>query len=369
MLSLTPHASFMQSIDWLNVRWDHGTEKEDHFVIGVKDGEKIVGFVPLVIARVKTSLGEMKVAKFPLDGWGSFFGPVSSHPNETLSLAIDYLFASKRKFDFLELTAIPDLKTTLPSVEVDQEVTSIQLINKQCQEDSRVGQIDLTDDWDTYWESRRKQKNRRRNVERCARRLNELGDVRWERFRPEVSDPSTQCDLRWEVFEACERISSISWQKDLTNGNTLHHEDVNPLLRDAYQAGVRAGSIDVSLLYLDDQAIAYAFGYHYKGYVDLYRIGFDPQYAKFAPGNALWSRLIRDSFERGDRVLDLGPTCLDYKRFWVTRLEPSYTYCRYSSIKSKALRAARQVKGLRNPGVPIVDTNLGNRQSAMEGQL
>ena len=139
-------------------------------------------------------------------------------------------------------------------------------------------------------------------------------------------------------------------------------------MRDVHEAAVQAGAVDVNLLFLNDQPIAYVYGYHFGGYIDLTRIGFDPHFAKFAPGNALWSRLIRDSFERGDRVLDLGPTCLDYKRFWMTHLEPSFTYCRYASVKSQAQRVARHLKNLGNTGVPVAETNAGNRQMAMESR-
>jgi CelD/BcsL family acetyltransferase involved in cellulose biosynthesis len=85
--------------------------------------------------------------------------------------------------------------------------------------------------------------------------------------------------------------------------------------------------------------------------VDVLRIGYDPALAAFGPGNVLWMRLIRDSFERGDRVLDLGPETfhyqtghdsLSYKRFWCNRIQPTVRCLHYSlSPRAQALRLAR----------------------------
>ena len=187
LLSRTPHASFFQSSDWLGVRWQHGAPDEDHFVIGVRTGAEVLGFLPLMISPLKTSLGEMQVARFPIDGWASFYGPVSAEPKKTLDIAIDYLFKSKKRFDFLELSTLRDPEGTCPHVGLDEDRTTLKLLGQDCSEATRVGMLHLSGNWVSYWESRRKQKNRRRNVERCERRLCELGEVRWERYRPASS--------------------------------------------------------------------------------------------------------------------------------------------------------------------------------------
>ena len=39
-------------------------------------------------------------------------------------------------------------------------------------------------------------------------------------------------------------------------------------------------------MYLDGRPLAFVYGYHHGGYLDLMRAGFHPDYAKLAPGNA-----------------------------------------------------------------------------------
>ena len=118
----------------------------------------------------------------------------------------------------------------------------------------------------------------------------------------------------------------------------MHHEQVRPFLRDVHLAAVRSGAADLNLLYVDGVPIAFLYGYHYRGYIDLIRAGFDPAWSKLAPGNVLWRRVIQDSFERRDRVLDMGPGCLDYKQFWLTRIESSYRLLRYTVSPRPQLR-------------------------------
>ena len=363
LLAVTPHASFFQSAEWLAARWRHAAADENLFVIVTMDETQPTGFVPLCIKHEVTSCGPQRTLRFPIDGWGSFYGPISAAPESTLVAALHHVWRSQKhawrpqnsvwrpqwKFELVDLTtlAVAELSGSKRAVDAEAAPTTIDFAGQACDESTRVAVLDLTGDWHSYWESRNAQKNRRRNVERCERRLNELGTVRYERYRPSGTATS-DADPRWDLYDACESIARTSWQDGLVEGNTLHHEHVRPLLRDVHLAAVNAGAADVNLLRLDDRPIAFAYGYHFQGYVDLIRIGMVPDLAKLAPGNALWTRLIEDSFTRGDRVLDLGPTCLDYKRFWTTRLEPSYGVQQYgSTARAQALRLAHWLKSQR----------------------
>ena len=168
-----------------------------------------------------------------------------------------------------------------------------------------------------------------------------------------------------DLFEKCVTIAARSWQSGLVEGNTLSHGDVYPLLRDVHFAAARAGGLDVSLLKLNGTPIAFAYGYHFRGHVDVMRIGFDPEWSKMGPGSVLWTRQIRDSIARGDRVLDLGPTAVDYKKFWMTRRVPTYRWLRYThSPRAQLLRLARWIRG--RTGKPLDTTNSESKQLASE---
>ena len=78
-------------------------------------------------------------------------------------------------------------------------------------------------------------------------------------------------------------------------------------------------------------------------------MGFDPAVATEGSGNVLLRRMIEDSFERGDHLIDLGPGSLEVKRHWATRIQTSYHYPHYAPlrVKAQALRLKRWLVGAR----------------------
>ncbi len=315
-------------------------------VLMVKAGDRLIGIVPLVVQRKATALGSVRKLRFPVENWCSYYGPLGLDPEMIPSEAASYFRDSKNKdadgFDLIEFTNIPDYRAQngVPSSSPKPILTGLAQGRNDVLECSEVAMLYLEGDWDSYWESRKAQKNRRRNVERYARRLSEMGEVTYIRSRPEAG-----LTPDWSLYESCEKLASISWQDGLVDGNTLHHSDVRPFLRDAHEAAVKEGCSDLTLLMLDGRPVAFTYGYCFQGYVDLMRVGFDPELARFAPRNVLWTRLIEDSYSRGDAVLDCGPSCLDYKRFWMTVLEQTYHVVEYgASPVATAMRLARKLK-------------------------
>jgi hypothetical protein len=50
----------------------------------------------------------------------------------------------------------------------------------------------------------------------------------------------------------------------------------------------------------------------------------------------LFSRMLSDSWARGDRSLDLGPGTMEYKARWCTRFAHSYRYTHYPRLVPRA---------------------------------
>lgn len=352
LLEQTPHASFFQSLPWLAAHWKHVGDGRRLRVLAAWDGDSLMGVLPLNVQTETTQLGSVRILTFPIDGWGSFYGPLGKNPLSVVASCLDYLRSAPRDYDLIDLRSMPAMHADLPPDDAPLPLVA----------SGEVAMLDLQNDWPTYWASRNCDHNRRRNVDRCERRLAEQGKISYLRYRP-LGTRHRDADPRWDLYDACEDLARKSWQAGLTNGNTLSHEEVRDFVRQAHVTAVDEGALDLNLLYLDKRPIAFVYAYHYRGHVDLMRIGFDPELAKVAPGNALWTRLIRDSYERKDRVLDLGPTCLDYKKFWMTRVEPGYRYLHYPlRPRAQTLRLARWLKD--RFARKIVETNQENKAKA-----
>jgi CelD/BcsL family acetyltransferase involved in cellulose biosynthesis len=94
--------------------------------------------------------------------------------------------------------------------------------------------------------------------------------------------------------------------------------------------------LDLNLLTLDNQPIAFCYNYHVKGYVFGLRTAFDQRFASLSPGLVLQAMQIEDSIQRGDRLIDLAEGYLQAKRRWITRTVDSYRCTHYASVSWKA---------------------------------
>jgi hypothetical protein len=147
------------------------------------------------------------------------------------------------------------------------------------------------------------------------------------------------------LYDACVAIASRSWQAvdNPTPGTTLSHESISAFLREMHAVAARAGGVDMNLLLLDDRPIAFAYNYHYRGYLYALRIGYDLEAGKDGAGNLLYVNVIRDGFERGDHTYDLGPGSLEAKQYLRTSvLDVSrYSYYRPAAIRAQLVRLKR----------------------------
>ena len=293
-------------------------------------------------------LGSMRVLGYPLAGWGSFYGPVGPRPAETLAAGLDHIHETNRDWDLLDLRWID------PAIDVGETPRAMQVVGFPA--DSQVwhesAQIELAQDWDEYWHTRKS--HWRSNVRRCRRLLERRGTVEYVRYRPGGNQSSNQssgtlvaaADPRWDLYDSCVELADRSWQGSTTSGTTMSHSSIRDYLRATHLAATEAGAVDLNLLTVDNQPAAFAYNYHYRGSVYGLRSGYHPDFAHEGPGNVLMAIMIEDSCRRGDRMIDLGPNYLECKRHWFTRLHPAWHYTHFNPLKprAQALRLKRIVK-------------------------
>jgi CelD/BcsL family acetyltransferase involved in cellulose biosynthesis len=346
LLSETPGASFFQSFDWLEVYWRHFAADQHLRVIFVHDGgsppdDVPLGIVPLVERTERTRLGRVRVLTYPLDSWGSFYGPIGPRPAEALAAAMVHVRGTPRDWDMIDLRWVDRDGG-------DASRTRTALDRARIAWRERVGEqgavIDLDGSWQAYWSARGHRW--RNNVGRCERKLAEQGEVSYQRYRPRGAAHGNS-DPRWDLYQACEEIARQSWQGSSTTGTTLSHESIRAFLREAHAAAAHAGGVDLNLLHVSGRPVAFAYCYHFNGRIFGLRTGYDSAACDAGAGTALMRRLIEDSFVRGDHAIDLGSDYLEAKRPWLTSIYRSYRYTHYSaSPRGQALRIKDALKDL-----------------------
>lgn len=332
LLAVTPRATFFQTLDWLTVYWRHYGDTQQLRVLVVSQGNRPIGIVPLTIYWEKSRLGSMRVIGYPLDNWGTVFGPIGPRPRATLVAALTWSRQRRRDWDVLDLrwaegslAAATDLSLRSAGLEATRTATG------------ELSRIVLPDGWDAYWASRTSKL--RNNVRRNEKRLAAIGRLDSIHCRPTVADP------RWDLYQQCEDVAVRSWQAGATTGNTLSHQAVQHFLRDVHLVAAARGAASMNLLTLNDEPIAFSYDYVWQHHVFGLRTGFDPALAHASPGTVLLARSLRDGCQRGDQTVDLGETPSAYKTRWRTSTSTCFRFCHYPRLawRAQALRWKRRL--------------------------
>jgi len=326
----TPMAQFFQSYDWFVTYWKHFGQDQRMEVLLVTENSQLVGIVPLVIRSERRRIGKVRILTFPLDDWGSFFGPVTTKPSITISAVIDYIANQRKSWDVLSWRWLAASHSAWEAITEEMSAAGLRVFRSIR---STTCLIELPATWDDYLASRtRKFRN---NLRRWQRRINEIGTLRYQKYRP-ATDESCETDPRWDLYDACENLAARSWQGGSLTGTTLSHQSIRPFLRDVHQASAAIGAADVNLLYLNDTPVAFEYGYWWQGYKYSLRFGYDREASQAGIGNLMWLETIKASIAAGDHTFDMGPGSLEYKQYYMTRTCDCLTLDHYRKLAPKA---------------------------------
>jgi len=338
LLERTPRASFFHSLSWLRIYWKHFGAGQRLRVMVVNDGNQVTGILPLVVGTARR-FDPVRALIYPLADWGNFYNPIGPDPLGVLTAVLDHVRRTRRDWHFIELGWIDSL--------ADQGRTKSALDNAGfpviCETRRTSAIIDLTrhNSWDAYLASR--SSKLRQELRRKEKRLAGRGEVTYLRYRP-PNTPAQQADPRWDLYDACETISQTSWQAKVRNGRAIGKNTDRAFYRDCHLAAVRSGAVDLSLVFVEGQPVAFRYAYHFRGMVTGLNTAYDPAFAHEGAGTVILARTLADSFKRGDHTLDLGPDSTDwYKRQWLTDEWPidCCTHFPPGSAAAKLVRAKR----------------------------
>lgn len=337
LLETTPAASFFQSLEWLEVYWRHFGAAQKLRTLLVFADDKVIGIVPLVVRTETTKIGPVRVLTYPLHDWGSYYGPIGPDAEATLTAALTHVHSTPRDWDLLELRWLGANGT-------DPSVTQRAMLEAGFQACptvwNRTAIVECSGSWEAYWASRKT--TWRQRFRSCERKLAHSGEVSYLRYRP-AGQAHGDGLPRWDLYDACEEIARRSWQGSATNGTTLSHAAVRAYLRETHEAAAAAGALDLNLLLLGGEPVAFAYNYYWRGAVYGLRRGYDAHRARNGAGHVLMQHALRDSFSRGDHLFDLGVGALASKRPFQTRLAPILRLSHFPpmAIRAQLLRAKR----------------------------
>ncbi len=347
LLTQTPGAAFFQSFQWLEAYWRHFGEDKKLRTIIVLDDDRTVGIVPFIVQIEDTRVGRLRVLTYPLDNWGSFYGPVGADPAAALKTALEHVRRTARDWDIIELRWLG-----APGTDWRQSQNAMQAAGFQAYATlwNRTAAADFSDGWENYLAGQKGIWIRR--IRQTEDKLRRQAKVEFLRCRP-ASREQGDGDPHWDIYDACESIARSSWQSGAADGTTLSHREVRAFLRDVHGLASAAGAADMSLLKLDDRPAAFIYGYHFHGLVYGLRRGFNAELSRTGLGTVLLWNTLKDSAQRGDRIYDMGIGSLESKRHFQNRTIPIIRLSHFPSSvpRTQFLRLGRWLEGRRLCGL------------------
>lgn len=340
LLPKTPRASFFHTFEWLENFWKHFGADRQLRVLIIRSQGSVIGIVPLCVQQERYQIGTVNVLTYPLSDWGSWYGPIGPNQAACLHMALNHIQNTPRDWDMIDLrwidsnTSQASLSRSFKTAELNAEITDYQSMSI----------IDFDDnDWESYRANL--PKKWRHEIGRQGRVLEREYSVEFKRHRP-LATAHGDGSANWSLFDDCLQISKQSWQANSTTGNTLCHPEVSDFISDSHETAAHLGMLDVAVLKLDGKPAAYQYNYIYRGRLYGLRMGFDRKYAKQGVGKVLMSRLIEDSFQRGDISIDMGIGDFDFKRKFRSHVDTSQRVCCYpwNAWRSQGVRLTRWVK-------------------------
>jgi CelD/BcsL family acetyltransferase involved in cellulose biosynthesis len=161
--------------------------------------------------------------------------------------------------------------------------------------------------WDAYEKGLRRKF--RSEIRRRRRRLEEEG-----RLTLEVSDGTENLD---ELLEEGFRVEGSGWKDDygtsIRSGSATRH-----FYTEVARWAARRGWLRLAFLRLDGQTLAFDYALEYNKTHYLLKTGYDPAYAKFAPGMIIRQSMLARAFSSDIAIYDFLGIGSDWKREWTS---------------------------------------------------
>jgi hypothetical protein len=301
-----PQTTFFHTFDWFRIFWKQAADRAHVQALAVRSAVGLVGIIPLVAPR-KSAGGAETAVHFPTVPWTSWFSAIGREQAAAFSVAMAHLAEKTRRrrpLDFGPVAGAADANCRLTAA-----LQRAGWQPRRCPQRT-LSRVELVGSWDDY--QRRWTPMWRDEVRWARRALAALGPVRLDRHCPR---PAAQGDgdPRWDLWEDCVALARAAATGRCSAERPLSGQNL-PWSRACHAAAARLGMLDVSVLRLGKRPAAFCYGYRSGGAVEIAQIGYDPAVARWGLGRLVASEVIRDSFERGDASLDLGPGDFRFQR-------------------------------------------------------
>ena len=317
------------SWDWFYHSWRHFGEPagRELFVVVAEDGERLVGVLPLVSGKQKSSGVSYRTLEFCNVGTAprhSAYVDTSVEPATVFSALRHQLFAERKRWDMLELSNVAETAAFHEFWTTPQTETPLGLIRLQ---GFSAPYIERTGTFADYLGSL--SSTTRKDIQRHLKHFKDFGDAKQVRFFDKPEEVAEGLELLFEVHRR-------SWKGEFVNQHyPAFYRDLTPIL-------CERGEAFIAVALLNDKPIS--AGYVLTNDDTFFSLinDHDTQHRDLAPGTMLFVYEMDRLIDGGRKRFDFCGTAYDYKeRLANHKTEHSTFQIFHSGWKSRFLFSAK----------------------------
>jgi CelD/BcsL family acetyltransferase involved in cellulose biosynthesis len=278
---------------WFSAWWKaFGSGRRE--VLVARRGEQLAGVMPLV--RSRSALAS------PTNWHSPEFAPVAVDEAAERALVEDALGRTRGRLD------LAFLREERPAVQQISQAATHMGYRVILRTAERSPFVELEGNWEEF-EGRLPGK-RRADLRRRRRRLEELGSYEFE-----CDEGSERLD---ELLAEGIAVEAAGWEG--RDGTAIAaHRETRLFYESVARWAADSGYLRLFFIRLDGKAIAFAFCLIDPESLSVLKIGFDPSYARFAPGLLLTREMLIYAFETRLHSYEFLGKADPYKLIWTDR--------------------------------------------------
>lgn len=290
----TDRPAFCQTFEWLQLYWSHFGDRQRLRAFCVERGGDTVGLMVLIEqeAHGQTQLTLPSVGSETLV-------PLGMNSEGSWRAIGDHLRSELTRKHILNLRGLSDPRDHARTALIAAGLP----VRSQLWSANTV--IGLPDDFGSYWS--RTSASMRKVVELGEQRFAALGPTNFVRFRPQATEHTTP-QFPEELYQDCLNIA-LSDETQLARADSILNAPArHRFLRDLIPCAWQQAAADLCVLLVGSRPVAFRFHTLIRGQLRTIWTGADSEFQQIPLAALLLHRTLRDSTQRSDNELDLGPT-------------------------------------------------------------
>ena len=283
--------------EWLFSWWKVFNKGKQLWLVTAWKLNQLVGIAPLMLEkRSRFGFGPKILCTLgtPMNDVGGFI--IKNRDTQVLDAVITYIIEQKKKWDILELTEFPVEGPEIEALKVAFNHPSFSIVEKN----RAHYYLPIETDWAMYYQGL--SSKFKKNLRRAKRNTDKLGTVTIKNY--------TGDQLAWEHFESIININQHAHYPRLYNSK-LEQAFLKELL------GCTSQLLNVYILCINEDQIAYEYGFLYDNCFEDWRAGFDTRIDPSISVGKLLSRYVTEHcFEHGYTAIDYMRGAHEYKTEW-----------------------------------------------------